>query len=575
MQNILMTTFVLATLVGSLQAQHNSHDQKATGEMSSVGWPQSPQQPAPQYYPPRIVYDVYGRPVISNSPNSTLPSPYMTAGIARFISQHRDGEYSLNLSNFKRIDTAPAEPGIRNVYKISRPGVVDGLEYEISHNPVTNSFSVTVSGGIAGIRHVYVPRNDTPPIGTRRVINRLELVDGIEVRVTGTQRLGGDGQWHGNLSRQVVEAKNGDKESLKPEAKPESKPKNDFPPNAYLPEKEPYALSPSLREETKHLVGHRFPPSPAIASFIAQYSRDGFTLDLTQLEKLNTFPVPHYTDEVYTLDRPKPVLSPHLNPEYEIRHSKLTNSFFVTVLGKKTGSEVYQIKKAKPQLEAPPATKQASTHKQVRPRRHGFDFPPSSEILSFMATRRTSGHSLNLVGMERVNGTAPINRSDQVHTLRPPQDFSTAALSNVTQLNEVYEIRFSPTTGWYYVTITGGFAGNRLYRWKPTLKKQKAILGELVQTNVAAGPVYDSELANAHIAAGKLVLLGPPLPNPPWWNKYMQLLNAKGIERIVVSRPGVGLTQADHQYNTVMQTEIQRRFGAGILSKLLSEAKGQ
>ena len=113
------------------------------------------------------------------------------------------------------------------------------------------------------------------------------------------------------------------------------------------------------------------------------------------------------------------------------------------------------------------------------------------------------------------------------------------------------------------------------YRWKPTLKKQKAILGELVQTNVAAGPVYDSELANAHIAAGKLVLLGPPLPNPPWWNKYMQLLNAKGIERIVVSRPGVGLTQADHQYNTVMQTEIQRRFGAGILSKLLSEAKGQ
>ena len=35
------------------------------------------------------------------------------------------------------------------------------------------------------------------------------------------------------------------------------------------------------------------------------------------------------------------------------------------------------------------------------------------------------------------------------------------------------------------------------------------------------------------------------------------------------------MPQGELAYNAVMQTEIQRRFGADILSKLLAEAKGQ
>ena len=87
--------------------------------------------------------------------------------------------------------------------------------------------------------------------------------------------------------------------------------------------------------------------------------------------------------------------------------------------------------------------------------------------------------------------------------------------------------------------------------------------------------VHDADVARADILKGKLVLLGPPLPNPPWWNKYSRLLKAKGITQVVVYRQGVALTDADVQYNQVMRTEIQRRFGAGILSTLLNEAKGQ
>ena len=87
--------------------------------------------------------------------------------------------------------------------------------------------------------------------------------------------------------------------------------------------------------------------------------------------------------------------------------------------------------------------------------------------------------------------------------------------------------------------------------------------------------MHDADVARADILKGKLVLLGPPLPNPPWWNKYSRLLKAKGISQVVVYREGVGLTDGDNQYNSVMQAEIQRRFGTDILSQLLTEAKGQ
>ena len=81
--------------------------------------------------------------------------------------------------------------------------------------------------------------------------------------------------------------------------------------------------------------------------------------------------------------------------------------------------------------------------------------------------------------------------------------------------------------------------------------------------------------AYADISAAKLVMLRLPLPNPPWWNKYSSLLAAKGITQVVVYREGARMPQGELAYNAVMQTEIQRRFGADILSKLLAEAKGQ
>ena len=90
----------------------------------------------------------------------------------------------------------------------------------------------------------------------------------------------------------------------------------------------------------------------------------------------------------------------------------------------------------------------------------------------------------------------------------------------------------------------------------------------------AVGKVqYDASSAQLDIAKGKLNLLGPPLPNPPWWARYSQLLNAKGIGQIVVYREGTALTEADQAYNSVMMTEIMRRHGVNILSELRSQAQ--
>lgn len=40
--------------------------------------------------------------------------------------------------------------------------VSDGFQYEIRHDPRTNSFTVVMSGGIAGIRRVYRPKAGQP-----------------------------------------------------------------------------------------------------------------------------------------------------------------------------------------------------------------------------------------------------------------------------------------------------------------------------------------------------------------------------------------------------------------------------
>ena len=118
-----------------------------------------------------------------------------------------------------------------------------------------------------------------------------------------------------------------------------------------------FAMPQALIPEKKQLEGHCSPPSAAIAGFIAQHSRDGYPLDLTQLEKANSLPVVHYSDEVYELSRPATHshLPSRLTPKYKIRHSRLTNSFFVTVVGNAV-SEVYQSKKTKSPLDALSAT---------------------------------------------------------------------------------------------------------------------------------------------------------------------------------------------------------------------------
>ena len=155
MQYVLTAVFVFITLGGELQAQEIPDEHKVKVELGSSGVPTPFQTQPRESYTPGNMYDLYGRPIGANQ----LSPHGMSRAIASFYSQHRGGPFSLDLSKLKRIDKAPPRTGNEDVYKLRDPKISCGFDYEICHYPITNSFTVTVSGGIAGIRHVYVPRS--------------------------------------------------------------------------------------------------------------------------------------------------------------------------------------------------------------------------------------------------------------------------------------------------------------------------------------------------------------------------------------------------------------------------------
>jgi len=84
------------------------------------------------------------------------------------------------------------------------------------------------------------------------------------------------------------------------------------------------------------------------------------------------------------------------------------------------------------------------------------------------------------------------------------------------------------------------------------------------------------QAAKQDIEDGKLILREQPLPNPPWWNEYTKLLRDEcGITIEVIKHKTPKFTDADLEYNTFMKTEIERRFGTGILGKLREQAQSK
>jgi hypothetical protein len=81
-----------------------------------------------------------------------------------------------------------------------------------------------------------------------------------------------------------------------------------------------------------------------------------------------------------------------------------------------------------------------------------------------------------------------------------------------------------------------------------------------------------AELAEKHIAANELHLREPPLPYPPWYTKYSQLLKDRWQVTItVVDR--APLTAADLDYNAAMKAEIEKRHGPGAIGKCMDDAQ--
>lgn len=82
--------------------------------------------------------------------------------------------------------------------------------------------------------------------------------------------------------------------------------------------------------------------------------------------------------------------------------------------------------------------------------------------------------------------------------------------------------------------------------------------------------------AKEALAAGKLMLKEyPPLPSPAGHNEYVALLRKKcGVDYKVISTPGFSekLKQEVWGWNEVMETEIERKFGADIFQQLRDEA---
>jgi hypothetical protein len=79
------------------------------------------------------------------------------------------------------------------------PNTVTSITYDIYGNPIVSSQSQTVLQSATG------PLRNTAIAGTTRAVNRYELDQyGRQVHVTGTEWLGADGIWHGNLNRQTL-----------------------------------------------------------------------------------------------------------------------------------------------------------------------------------------------------------------------------------------------------------------------------------------------------------------------------------------------------------------------------------
>lgn len=95
-----------------------------------------------------------------------------------------------------------------------------------------------------------------------------------------------------------------------------------------------------------------------------------------------------------------------------------------------------------------------------------------------------------------------------------------------------------------------------------------------IRSTKATATITAREAAEKDIADGKLILRGQPLPNPPWWNAYTKLLRDEyGITLEVVKHASAKLTDDDLEYNTIMKTEIERKFGTGIIGKTRTRAK--
>jgi hypothetical protein len=87
--------------------------------------------------------------------------------------------------------------------------------------------------------------------------------------------------------------------------------------------------------------------------------------------------------------------------------------------------------------------------------------------------------------------------------------------------------------------------------------------------------------ATAAIAAGKLLWKEyPPIPYPGWQGEYVALLkNRCSVDYQVMTLPD-GVEQADFMeeirgWDEVMQAEIERKHGAGIMGQLMTEAEEQ
>jgi hypothetical protein len=86
--------------------------------------------------------------------------------------------------------------------------------------------------------------------------------------------------------------------------------------------------------------------------------------------------------------------------------------------------------------------------------------------------------------------------------------------------------------------------------------------------------VKGMKAAVAEIEKGKLKLHFPPAPFPAWHQEYVASLKKEcGVEAEAIA--GVDRKRGEEMdgYNDVMRTEIEYRFGKGILDKLQKRAE--